>query len=386
MRFRYSVYLLLIAVFIISGCFPSTVSVAPDGRIALPRGDGIYLINLASGKSSRLYEAEKEKEPSWVQWSPKGNELLYVVKNEIFITSHDGGNLRSICKSQSTMGFCLWSPDMSMISFTELGGFNIETEGAPEKESAVEKDDTNLKGEQLPRLTVLDTKSGKMKWQVPNIFFIHRWMPDSANIVVFHILRKDKESGTYEGEIARLRLSDGKLYPIACTTGNESWLDVSPNGESVYFTAQTASLSRETLKTAEKDSQNRLFRFSLKDGKTDLNDIGRATVFFASPDSKKLMLARQGETGTDLVVCDANGGNEKIIASDPAISTTDMSGGKILPQWLNNDEILYWRYITVLAPGGKSLTAFVGKADGSKTKNIQSVIDQAVMRAEKPKK
>ena len=98
------------------------------------------------------------------------------------------------------------------------------------------------------------------------------------------------------------------------------------------------------------------------------------------------MLARQGDTGTDLVVCDANGGNEKIITNDAAIATADMSGGKILPLWLNNDEILYWRHITVLAPGGKSLTAYVGKADGSKTTKIQNIIDQAVIQAEKRKK
>lgn len=384
MRFKYLALLFLIAMFIMSGCFPSTVSVAPDGRIALPRGDGIYLVDLASGRSSRLYEAVSGHEPSWVQWSPKGNELLYVVKNEIFVTSPDGANVRSVTKSESTMGFCLWSPDMSMISFTELSPFSIKTEEAPDK--AAEKDDTNLKDQQLPRLTVLDAKTGKVKWQVPNIFFIHRWMPDSKYIVVFHILRKDKETGTYGGEIARLSLSDGKLYPIAFTTGNESWLDVSSNGESIYFTALTASISREALKKAEKDSQSRLFRLSLKGEKTTLNDIGTATVFFASPDSKKLMLARQGDTGTDLVVCDANGGNEKIITNDAAIATADMSGGKILPLWLNNDEIMYWRHITVLAPGGKSLTAYVGKADGSKTTKIQNTIDQAVIQAEKKKK
>jgi len=383
MKFRCSILLLLTAVFVISGCFPSTVSVAPDGRIALPRGDGIYVMDLASGRSSRLYEASDGREPSWVQWSPKGDELLYVVKNDIYKASSDGRNVRNLCKSESTMGFCLWSPDALMISYTELSPFSIETDDTTGK--AAGKDDTGLKGEQLPRLTVLDAETGKVKWRVPNIFFVHRWMPDSKSIAVFHILKKDKETGFYEGEIARLQISDGKLHPIAYTTASESWLDVSSNGESIYFSALNASISREALKTAGKENRNRLFRLSLKGEKAALSDIGTATVFFASPDSKRLMLARQGDKGTELIVCDASGGNEKVITSDAAIATTDMSGGKILPLWLNNDEIMYWRSITVLAPGGKSLTAFVGKADGSKTTRIQNTIDQAVIQAEKKK-
>ena len=89
----------------------------------------------------------------------RGNELLYVVKNEIFVTSPDGANVRSVTKSESTMGFCLWSPDMSMISFTELSPFSIKTEEAPEK--AAEKDDTNLKDQQLPTPHCSGCKNGK---------------------------------------------------------------------------------------------------------------------------------------------------------------------------------------------------------------------------------
>jgi Tol biopolymer transport system component len=384
MKLKNSLFLFLAVMILVSGCFPSTASVAPDGRIALPRGEGIYIVDLSSGKASKLYEAEKGKEPSWVQWSPKGKELLYVVKNEIFITSPDGKNCRSIYHSPSTMGFCLWSPDMTLISMTELDAFRIETEENPEK--AIDKDEAGLKGEQLPRLTVVDAKTGKVKWQVPNIFFIHRWMPDSTSIIVFHILKKDKDSGSYGGEIARLRISDGKLYPIAYTTGHESWLDVSPNGEAIYFTAQTAALSKDGLKMAEKDSKNKLFRLALCGEKATLKESGTASIFFVSPDSRKLLLARQGDEGTELVVCDAGGDSEKVIARDPAITTSEMSGGKILPLWLNNDEIMYWRYITVLAPDGKSLIAFLGKADGSKTTKIQNTIDQAVIQADKPRK
>jgi Tol biopolymer transport system component len=387
MKFRYSVALFLAAVFIISGCFPSTVSVAPDGKIALPRGDGIYLMDMASGKSSRLYEAEKGKEPSWVQWSPRGNELLYVVKNEIFITSPDGAQCRSLYKSNSTMGFCQWSPDMALISVTELDAFRIQTEESPDKDKAPDKGEPSLKEEQLPRLTVLDAKTGAVKWQVPNIFFIHRWMPDSSSIVVFHILKKDKDTGAYTGEIARLRLSDGKLYPLAFTTGHESWLDVARNGEAIFFTAQSASLSKDELKMAEKDSKSTLFRLSLKGDKAALKEMGTATVFFGSPDSKKLLLARQNdEGGTDLVVCDSHGDNEKLVAREASVASTEMSGGKILPLWLNNDEIMFWRYVTVLAPDGKALIAYTAKADGSKTTMVQNVIDQAVLKAEKPKK
>jgi len=385
MTFRYSALFCLIALMLLSGCFPSTVSVAPDGRIALPRGDGIYLMDLASGRSSRLYEAEPGKEPSWVQWSPKGDEIMYAVKNEVFLVSPDGTNLRSFHKTQSTMGLCLWSPDKSCISVAELGMMSTETEESQEKDSREEKVDPSLKGEQLPCLTVLDVKTGKVRWQVQNTFFIHRWMPDSKSIIVYHILKKDKESGIYTGEIASLQLSDGKLRPMVSTMGFDSWLDVSPSAESVYFTAHTASLSKEALKVPDKNASGRLFRLVMKGGKTELRDIGTAAIFFTSPDSKRLLIARQTDEGTRLVVCDENGDKEKLITQNPAINTAEMSSGKILPLWLNNDEIMFWRYVTVLAPDGKSLTAFIAKADGSKVTNVQWSIEQAIIQASKKK-
>jgi len=362
-----------------AGCFPLTVSVGPDGRLALPRGEGIFLIDMKNWKGSKVYEAEKGKEPTWVQWSPKGDRLLYAAGNTLYICSSEGKNTRTLYKAPSTMGYCLWSPDGRLVSVTEMQALSIES---PDKDDK-KPDESGLKGESLPKLKVLDAETGKEKWSQDQISFIHRWLPDSKGIAVFHISRKDKDSGIFSGEIALIDAEKGTSTTMALAQSLESWLDVSPDGRDLYFTSQSASLKKETLKDAQKEGKNKLYRFSIE--KKSLDEIGAATTIAVSPDGKKLQFIRKQEDGADLIVTDRQGDNEKVVARAISLSSSEMAGGKILPAWLNNDEIIYWRYVTVLAPDGKALYANITRVDGSKTTRAQNLIEEAVTKAQKPK-
>ncbi len=362
-----------------AGCFPSTVSVGPDGRIALPREEGIFLIDMKSWKGLKVYEAEKGKEPSWVQWSPKGDRLLYAAHNILYVCSSDGQNTRTLYKAPSTMGYCLWAPDGRSVSVTEMQAFSIESPDKDEKKP----DEAGLKGESLPRLKILDAETGKEKWALDQISFIHRWLPDSKAIAVFHISKKDKNSGVFSGEISLVDAEKGTPTPLAFAQSLESWLDASPDGKDIYFTSQSAALKKETLKDAEKEGKNKLYRLSIE--KKSIDEIGVASTVTVSPDGRKIQFLRKQEEGTELVVTDRQGENEKVVARSISLSSSEMGGGKILPAWLNNDEIIYWRYITVLAPDGKALYANIVKADGTKTTRAQNFIEDAIMKSSKPK-
>jgi Tol biopolymer transport system component len=363
----------------LAGCFPSTVSVGPDGRVALPREEGIFLLDIKAWKAFKLYEAEKGKEPTWVQWSPKGDKLLYVANNTLFVAAPDGKNVKTLYKATSNMGYCLWSPDGKSISVTELQGLTIENPDSDDKKI----DETGLKNESMPRLKILDAETGKEKWSVNQISFIHRWLPDSKSLAVFHASKKDKDTGIFSGEIALVDAEKGNLTTCALAQSLESWLDVTPDGKDIYFTSQSAALDKESLKSAVKESKNKLYRIVL--GKKPLEELSPASMVSVSPDGKKLLFFRQQEEGTEFVVADREGDKEKVIARNISLTSSEMAGGKILPVWLNNEEIMYWRYVTVLAPDGKALFASIAKIDGTKTTRIQSYIEDALSKAERAK-
>lgn len=385
---------------LLAGCFPLTVSVGPDGRVALPRQEGIFLLDLKEGASTTIYKCEEGKEVSWVQWAPKGKQLLYVVGNEVYTTTPDGKQQKLLYTASGTMGYCLWSPDEKWISITELVTKlqlpEEETkEGGEQKDSGEKKDvpekpdkdkekkqETGLEKESLPQLTIIDARTGEVKQKLENIFFIHRWMPDSKQVAILHLIGKEAESGAFTGEIALFGVNDGALTSLAKVKSTESWLDVAPSGKAIYFTADSAGDKEEG-----EAQTSRLFCFFPGDPARKPKSIAASVGSVAvSPDSGHLLISKKGDSGTELLVCDENGANEKVIASGIAEAAADMGGGKIIPVWLNNEEILYWKYVTVLSPGGKSLKAYTVRRDGTMTANIQNRMEEMVIKADRQKK
>ncbi|MDQ7824670.1 MAG: hypothetical protein RDV48_17850 [Candidatus Eremiobacteraeota bacterium] len=378
MRWSLGLVLLTGVILCLSGCFPSAVSVGPDGRIALPRGEGIFLMDCEKGKALQIYDSSEGGPPSWVQWSPKGDRLLYVVSNEIFLIAPDGKGIKSLYKAPNTMGYCTWSPDGSSISVSELVtslNLNID-EKEPKKEAEKEG------GETIPRLTVIDARTGEKKLEKDNMALIHHFMPDGKSLVAFNLQEKEKDTGAYRGELVKIAIPGGDVTSLAKAV-NMEWLDVAPSGEAVYLVARAPS--RDAPPGKESSSQS-LYRYDFTSkGFTSL--FSNASGFVAvSPDSSRLIAVRKADGGAELVVMDPKGGDEKVVAGKVATSAPDMGGGQIIPSWLSNDEILYWRYVTVLAPDGKALMPFIVKADASKTTRALELIERMVTTAAKVKK
>lgn len=384
----------MVLAFLMAGCFPSTVSVGPDGRVALPTGDGIYLISLKDEKADQIYESEKGKEVAWVQWAPDGKKLLYAVGNEIMVTSPEGKNTRSVYTSKGNMGYCLWSHNGKLISvadvetkmdFSELEKKSPDEtvkEEAAKSEDKKEEDKTGIEKEALPGLSIFDAESGKVLCSVKNISLSHRWMADDKSLILFHILKKDKDTGNFLGDIARLNVSDGSLTPLVHVESNESWVDVPSSGECVFFNARDARLD-EKKKESQEDTSQKLYCYNFDTRK--LTEIAKGVAYLSiSPDSKHVLLVRDGEEGvSELVTIDPSGEGETVLARDIACQSSDMGGGKILPAWLDNSEVLYWKYVTILSPGGKSLTAYTGNLKTQKTTKIHPALEKCISQAKK---
>lgn len=286
------------------------------------------------------------------------------------------------------MGYCLWSPDGKWISIAEVETKLSTPEEDPKNFDDKKKEEykTGLEKESTPKLTIIDGNSGKVKCSIPHISFMHKWTPDGQSVIVFHITSKDKETGNFCGEIAKLKIGDGSLTPLAYVESTESWLDVSPSGEYIYFTAQIAGES-EKKKNDEDKWTPKLFVFSFNNEKKGLKKLAKPASFISvSPNSEQLLIIRDGKDGSELVVLGKDGEDEVIVARGIATQSNEMGEGRIIPAWLNNEEILFWKYTTVLAPGGKSLMAYTAKANGTKIKKINSILEKCVNEAKRAKK
>lgn len=383
---------LLFSAFLISGCFPSTVSVAPDGTIAIARGEGIFLIDLKEGNAKQIYESENGKPPSWVQWSQKGKNLLYIVGNNIYVTSPDGvSKTNNIYQASNNMGYCQWSPDEKWISISELEHSVFEESKEEDKGNNKSKEETGLEKESLPKLIIIDSSNGKIKNELKNISFIHKWVQDSKSVIAFHITKKDKETGSFSGEISQFKIDDGSITPLVYVKSVEPWLDASLSGNNIFFTAQVAEVNkakRDEEKTT-KETTHKLYRFTLNKKDSLKLITSPASLVFVSPNSKNIMISRQAQDGAELVLMDQDGNGERMLTQEIATASTEMGGGKILPVWLNDQEIMYWRYFTILSPDGKALTTCTIKLDGLntlKSQRVQNLIEKYISEAKKIKK
>jgi hypothetical protein len=84
------------------------------------------------------------------------------------------------------------------------------------------------------------------------------------------------------------------------------------------------------------------------------------------------------ESVARLVVTDAQGKNEKTVATEVVTETSSRRDRRpVYPSWANNDTVLYFEMTRVYGVAGTSLRLMSVKADGSERKCLQAVIDEA---------
>lgn len=357
-------FVLSLFVIIFAGCFPSTVSVGPDGKVALSRSEGIFLLDLKNESSQILKKTADGIIASWVQWAPSGKRLLYVENYGISTCKPDGTDIKEIFNGYNSLGFVLWSPDEKYISVSGM--------------SLIEKKEgeTDLG---LPDLVIIDPETGVSQTLTTNVSFRHAWAKDSKSIIVFHVLEKDEESGFYKGEIAQIDINNRKMTTIAKVCGEEAFLDISPDGNFLIFDSKAVFKKDGKITIPEKDAVSKLYRLNIKDGSFKVISENETFLALYSPKGDKIVqICEVTPPDKSLVVADNNGGNVKVIDSTVITETESVGGGTIVPAWLDNDNIIYWNYITILAPSGNSLTTFKAKSDGSKIENIQPLLERII--------
>ena len=63
------------------GCLPIELSVSPDGRVLIPRQEGFFILDPASGEVHRALD-DRYGKPMFAVWSPDGNSFVAVSEGD----------------------------------------------------------------------------------------------------------------------------------------------------------------------------------------------------------------------------------------------------------------------------------------------------------------
>jgi len=376
----------LLAALLVAGCFPIELDVSKDGRILIPRGEGFFAVDPATGQVTRVH-APAGGQPVFARFSPDGKQILAVTEggggaalfgrsggHNYTVVTVAGGASRVVFTGSNGTYTC-WSPNGEKISLTRV---------ADGKKPPLD--------ENMPELHIVNAKDGTKKLLASNVSRLHRWFPDSKAVLVFQIQSKGKEDSLYRGTLSSVDVVSGEGKVLANVVGSRDvFFDLSPDGKTVLFTARAAGIAGSSSSagkvgaelTPEKNA--RLFQLTVADGAVKPLIEGVKFAIF-SPDGKRVLLGTdEKDSLVTLKVADAGLTTFTEVATKAA---AQISGGmgpntSIYPAWVGNDSVCYLTKVAVYGKAGENLALMVVGADGKNPKNLQAVIDSAAIKTVK---
>ena len=351
------------ATFLLAGCLPVELSVSPSGTIVIPRQEGFCVYDPAA-KTAKVVSAPKDQTAVFAQYSPDGKTLLVIGKEAgegpgqgfIVATMPAQGGEATKVYSGTNITYARWSPDGKWIAVTRVS----DQAKAPVKEN-------------LPELLVVNAAEGTNKTLLSNTSALQRWSADSKSLYGMEI--SAKKDNRYTGTLVRIDASSGKTTALADLVSDKVFLDVSPDGSKVLFTALTAGAVGTKLDDAEKTSH--LFELTLGGQVRAVADKVSYAVY--SPKGTKVLVASSGKNdqeGGKLEVFDAAMTKGATAASDAALHCGDgPTSVDVHPGWLDDQTVLYLRLHTVYGVAGKNIELTSVDAEGKKRTPHQATID-----------
>jgi hypothetical protein len=358
--------LILLPLLLLAGCFPIELDVR-DGKLLIPREEGFFTFDPATGKAVRVAGTEDGK-PVFARFSPDGKEVLTVVmeggSREVFgpgpefrflVRPIDGGKAREVYKGIRAANV-LYSPDganLGVVQLTQVGG-------GP---GAVPPGD----------LYLVPSKGGKAKRLAVMVGPLFRWFPDSKRVLVFQSDKNAEQVGL-RGSGSVVDVGTGKATPVvAVVVSEEAFFDLSPDGKKVLFTAFAAAKPGTDL--AETNEGLKLFELDVAAG--TVRKIGKEVSYaIYSRDGKQVLLGTPpgGSHPPKLEVADADLKKFTTVADDVWVSN------KVLPGWLDDKTVFYFVQKAVYGTEGNSLHLMAVGADGKGRRDLQPSIDAGAVK------
>jgi Tol biopolymer transport system component len=355
---------------VLAGCLPVELSVSPDGGVLIPRTEGFVVFKPADG-SVKVWNQPAAGQAAFALYAPDGNSALIFVQvpggmgKSYKVMLLDAAGKTKDLFTRNNITYAQWSPD---------GKYATITRAADQKVAPME--------ENLPELILINVAEGMTKSLASNVAGIHRWAPDSKNVVIFQIEGKIEKNSQYTGKLMLLNVADGKRNPIAGMVGERgAFFDVAPDGKSAMVTALKVDAA-DTKFTEKIEGGSKLFSLDLATGESKVvsEDAGYAIY---SPKGTRVLIGSSSEKDgvITLSVSPADGSSQKQIADDAAKQTGGGMGDSstIYPSWLDDDTVLYLSKYAVFGTNGTNLMLTGVKADGSGKTVYQGKIDNALI-------
>ncbi|QNN21819.1 hypothetical protein HED60_05875 [Planctomycetales bacterium ZRK34] len=346
---------------LLAGCVPTELSVH-DGSVVIPRAEGYFITDLATGQTKKLLATRDGDEAAFAVYSPDGSQVL-ALEHGAHGGSRDVFSLRTIDvatgKARSigvwnNVTYARWAPDGRSASLTVF--------------SSKKRGDVDVR---LPELFLVDPKTGRGKSLAHNVSGLHRWMPDAKRIVVFQVDSKN-DAGLCFGHLVQVDPATGSTQKLAAVAGNEKlFFDVSPDGEYIIFTAVAAGKVGEKLRFLERKPS--VFRLHIP-SRTVTDTFSRKVVYARyAPDGKHTLIVTSGRR-TQLWIGAENLHSVIEIADD---AVTKIDGQAAYASWVDKDTIIYF----AATPGDRKPHLVRINIDGTDRLDLQAAIDKAASKS-----
>lgn len=244
----------VLAAVLSSACYPVELSTMPDGRIVVPRPEGVLLYNPGSGEGRLVPPVADGMADAFAIGTPDGKWLVRAVRP--YDGVEDPGSTAAI-----------WLTNLAAGTSRELASFDNGTflQVAPKDGriswSFVSSEQHEGVSENMPELHVHEVMKGATVRAAVNVSVTHRWLPNGSGIVYLKTEGKDTDGRV--GSLCTWDVVTQTERRVAVVNGAE-WFDLSPDGREVVLSAQ--GMTAVSGRPRSRGDHKALYVVSLADG------------------------------------------------------------------------------------------------------------------------
>jgi len=356
----------------LGGCLPIELDVSPDGQVLVPREEGLFQYDPATGKATQLAQPA-DGQPAFALYIPESKDKLLIT----------GGGSGGSPMGGSGFTFNVLDPrgkSRVVYSGSNVTYASVSPDGKHIGISRVSDQQSQEFEQNMPELLAVNLGDGTKTAITSNASALHRWMPDGRHLLVLHLLSKDSENDLYTGQVALYNLEGKQTKVVGTVVGpRDVFLDLSPNGKKLLCTATAFAPGSNVEMKVDPEAEPKLHLIDMVDG--EIQATGENIDYgIWSPDGDHILIGGNEDDGTlTLRVTGPTLAGAHTVAEDAAAS---ISGGfgpgtDIYPGWVDDDTIHYLAKKSVYGTAGKNLFLTTVNVDGSNRRTHQHHLDAA---------